>query len=226
MKSYHSHSKIGTEQGTVMVIFSVFMLAMVPLLALSIDTYFMVQGRLEEQNLAEYAALTSLDGYIIGSATGSNPTEANENGQTRALLHLKSIEGDNKITGLAEGSGWNFTQTSCSSTACSGSGWTLEFGILNQDTGEFTPAPDPLLINATRFSMELPDNSFYSLMRTQMNTSSGEGFSQSNNIKLPVSSVSYLFVDGDGEKHFRLYRNMASGVDDNSAGESLEINHT
>jgi hypothetical protein len=87
----------------------------------------------------------------------------------------------------------------------------LEYGTLDLLTGIFTQASDPGLINAVRFSMELPDNSFYSYLRTQVNKESGS--SQQDNMKLPVSAIGYMEVDGVGDKYFRLYRNRASGVD-------------
>jgi hypothetical protein len=200
-----------SERGAVVVIFSIFMLAIIPLLALSVDTYFMAQGRMDEQNIAEYASLTTLDGYIVGSEAEVNIENAHAAGQTKSLLYLKSIEGDNKVTGLAANSGWNLTQNSCNGTVCAGTGWTLEYGTLDLLTGIFTQASDPGLINAVRFSMELPDNSFYSYLRTQVNKESGS--SQQDNMKLPVSAIGYMEVDGVGDKYFRLYRNRASGVD-------------
>lgn len=225
----NTNSGVHSERGAVMVIFSVFILAMVPLMALAVDTYFMAQGRMEEQNIAEYAALTTLDGYIVGSeaevdmqnalTVGQTRSlvdiqNAHAAGQARSLVHLKSIEGDNNVTGLATDSGWNFTQNSCSGTVCSGTGWTLEFGTLDLVTGVFTPQDsDPSLINATRFSMELPDNSFYSFMRTQVSGSANQSPSQQDNIKLPVSAMVYVKTDVAGDKFFRLYRNKATGVD-------------
>lgn len=47
--SFSSNSSQNSEKGSVLVLFSVFMLMMIPLLALSIDSYFMVEGRLEER---------------------------------------------------------------------------------------------------------------------------------------------------------------------------------
>ena len=212
---YSNRTQLGihSERGAVIVIFSVFMLAMIPLLALSVDTYFMAQGRMEEQNIAEYAALTTLDGYMVGSEAEPQIQNKHAAGLERSLVHLKSIEGDNSVTGLSQNSGWNFTQNSCSGTVCSGSGWTLEYGELDLVTGVFEQSNDPGLINAIRFSLELPDNSFYNFMRTQVNGSANQSHSQQDNIKLPVSAMGYIEVDGIGDKYFRLYRNKASGVD-------------
>lgn len=231
MFCHHFQERESSEKGTVLVMFAVFMFALVPLLALSVDTYFMVQGRLEEQNLAEYATLTALDGYIVGSETGSTPQEMREAGIARSLVHLKSIEGENSVTGMKEGSGWNFSKDSCSTTSCVGSGWSLEYGYLDLDYGTFTPSPDPGLVNAIRFSIELPNNSFMSFFTNQAERQS-EGQVPSvnsiNNIKLPVSAIGYVAVDGSGAKYFRLYRNKATGVDgesDDDPNIHIDPNH-
>jgi hypothetical protein len=236
-KSFHNglHGKDASEKGTVMLVFAFFILTMVPLLALSIDTFFMSQGRLEEQNLAEYAALTTLDGYVRGINHVSP-----EHGQCKAnsLVFLKDMEGKNGVTGLTTGTPWNFSPTSCVGNQCSGSGWTAIFGSWDQLNSVFTPAPtdmpmdpesiNPELVNAVKFSMVIPDNGFVDYFRSMvMGSGSGEnvnsGVQEGENhhhevgagndtMKLPVTAVAYFAQEGS-LKYFRLTRVKASGSD-------------
>lgn len=210
---------LNTEQGAIIPMFAVFMVVMIPLLALSVDMYFMTQGRLEEQNLAEYAALTSLDGYV--KATEDNQLSP-DHGQskTNSLNFVKSIEGQNGVTGLTEGTDWNFTPTECTGNLCTGSGWSLQYGSWDGTT--FTPAVaevmedpesiDPTLVNAVKFSMKIPDSGFVNFFRKSISgTHEGQGSSQ--NIKLPVTAIGYVSKDLSG-KYFRLTRHRAMGEDD------------
>ncbi len=212
-------SKETSEKGGVILIFAMFTLTLIPLLALSIDTYFMAQGRLEEQNLAEYAALTTLDGYVSVAAEISDHDVA----RGQALDYLKSIEGENGVTGLTAGSGWNFTPTDCESSSCQGGGWTLQFGTWDGST--FTPAVpevpgeqesiDASTVDAIRITMEIPDGGFVDFFRTSVNNRMhGEGGASNRNIKLPASAIGYVVVDGSGDKYFRLARSRATGFDD------------
>lgn len=230
------YAKDSSEKGSVMVIFAFFILTMVPLLALSIDSYFMAQGRLEEQNLAEYAALTSLDGYVRGIDDGA---PAHEDGKAKSLLFLQDMEGKNGVTGLTSGSGWDFSTASCVGNECSGSGWRLIFGSWDPIDSVFTPAEadlpadpesiNPLIINAVRFSMEIPDNSFVDFFRSTVSGSGGgaddgaqarsahaddgdDDDGDDANIKMPVSAVAY-FEEIGSDKFFRLIRSRASGTD-------------
>ena len=217
-----------SEKGAVMLIFAFFVLIMMPLLALSIDSFFMSQGRLEEQNLAEYAALTTLDGYVRGINLSS---PEHEDAKAQSLLFLKDMEGKNGVTGLTSGSGWNLSPTSCAGNECSGSGWTMIFGSWDQLNSVFTPAPtdmpmdpesiNPELVNAVKFSMAIPDNGFVDFFRSAVMGNSLEEVqiprsledeSSNNNIKLPVSAVAYFVQDGTS-KYFRLTRVSASGTD-------------
>lgn len=221
-----------SEKGNVLIIFGFFILTMVPLLALSIDSYFMAQGRLEEQNLAEYAALTSLDGYVRKFEEFSGD---HSGCKTQSLSFLKDMEGKNGVTGLASDSGWNFSSTGCTGSECSGQGWKLTYGTWNQLSSEFTPSINPTLINAVKFTMEIPDNGFVDFFRTSLTSShnsnegpSGQGMSayggdndegdegdednEVDKIKLPVSAVAY-YINNGASKFFRLTRIEASGTD-------------
>lgn len=215
--SFSKESDIDTEKGSVMIIFAVFMMAMIPLLALSIDTYFMAQGRLEEQNLAEYAALTSLDGYVKVAEVSNDHSAA----KTEALAYLKSIEGDNGVTGLTEGSGWNFTPENCEGNQCSGGGWTLKFG--SWDGSTFYPAvpetsdPESIpadLVDAVRITMEIPDGGFVDYLRTSTAEEQEGNSVPEGNIKLPASAIAFVVRDGLGNKFFRLIRKKATGSDE------------
>jgi len=198
-----------SEKGGVIVIFSVFMMTMIPILALSIDTYFMVQGRLEEQNLAEYAALTSLDGYVAAAQELTDHAVVKE----QALTYLESIEGDNSVTGLIEGSGWSFTEHTCSGNLCTGGNWNLQFGDWDKALGIFTPAVpqtadpesiNPAWVDAIKITMVIPDGGFIDYFRKSVSGSP-------SNIKLPASAIAYMERDGSANKYFRLARIRASG---------------
>ncbi len=132
-------SEKNDEGGTVLMLTAIFMSAMLFLFVLSVDSHFMLQSRLEGQNVGEYFAIAALAGYKKANVT----TGGDEFGTRResAISFLQSMENINQIFGLTSGD-LDFSVYECSQNICTGNDWEIIFGRWTQigNTGQFSGA--------------------------------------------------------------------------------------
>jgi hypothetical protein len=125
------------ESGGVIIFLAFFLMGMISLLILSIDGHFLIQSRLEEQNISEYFSIAALTGFETAKHTGEEDDEFTAR-RNAALQFLQSIQNNNSVMGLYS-TGWDFSSASCDELSCFGNDWYLSFGQWNEidDNGQF-----------------------------------------------------------------------------------------
>lgn len=196
-----------SQKGAVLVIVSFFMMAMISLLALSVDGHFLLQSRLEEQNVTEYFSIATLSGYLKTDLTGTDDefTERRNN----ALVFLKSMEGTNSIFGLKSDE-LDFQSYSCEKQFCQGNNWSILFGQWLQygNSGEFIaamvveddpPFVEPTSVNAVKFTLNINKKSTVSFFTKYT----------SDNSQKTTSSIAFL--PNESFKKIRIAKITATG---------------
>jgi hypothetical protein len=121
------------EKGSIITIFTISLTVIIPILALSIDGYFMIQSRLDQQNITEYMSLAALSGFNEDALDDTDFGERRSN----AINAIQEIAQSNSIIGLSNSS-WDFAgNANCSGSSCTGLGWEVIFGY--SDGTNFVP---------------------------------------------------------------------------------------
>jgi hypothetical protein len=192
------------ERGGVLVFLALFMTGMIGLLALAVDGHFLLQSRLEEQNIAEYFSLAAMTGYE------KEPSDDFEAKRNAAIVLLMSIDESNTVTGMNQG--WDFSDHSCSGVQCSGDGWALTFGQWHQinNEGSFIPgqsvdeedpnAVDTSSIDAITLQLQYQKNNLLQFFNKPADGSNS----------VAVNTVAYR-VDNGSRRILRLAKITAGG---------------
>jgi uncharacterized membrane protein len=175
MKNFHSqqcramYSYTNEEKGAVFVLMALFMMGMIGLLTLAVDGHFMLQSRLEEQNIAEYFALAAMTGYENYENGPPGDFEAKRNA---AIELLSTIQTSNAITGIEQE--WNFNEHSCDGAHCSGDGWALTFGQWYYEDNSFNSGESDLVdmpIDAITLELQFQKNNLLQFFSKSENDS-------------------------------------------------------
>ncbi len=188
------------EKGTILLLFAVFMLAFIPMLALAVDGYFMIQSKLDEQNIAEYLSYSAISGYR--NSTGTLHTDK----AADSVRRMRVIQDKNNIIGVTNINTWNFDFNFCVSNFCAGDGWKIEFGQYDESSGNFIVLPpdsggpgqlDSSSVEAVRTSLNFPQSfNFISFFSGKSGSTYNNQGQVNNNIEMNSVGIAYIVDDG------------------------------
>ncbi len=195
------------ERGGVVIFTSLFMMTMIFLLVLSVDGHFLLQSKLEENNLTEYLGMAALANYRKMLHDGQVGEQGPSIVARSVFQSLKIIGEENSITGLHDW-GWDFYEFDCTGISCKGDGWEMVLGQWNPNTtgesGIFINCDpnDPDVydcINAVKVSLEYKKSSlitFFSPPGTNSDKVRSRSVSYFTSEELKVIRVANTFISG------------------------------
>jgi uncharacterized membrane protein len=182
------------QKGAVLVLSVIFLMAMLSFLMLSVDGHFLLQSRLENQNISEYYAVAAFAGYQ--KAEVSDSSKEFEERRNSALSFLHSMQSTNYALGMkANESEWDFSNPQCTGITCKGAGWEMVFGqwVHEGNEGYFIPGAalddenpesiDPTSVNAVQMELVFKKSSVIQFFHTSHEQDSGN---------VPITSIAYL----------------------------------
>lgn len=175
------------EKGGIIVFTSLFLTGMIFLLALSVDGHFLIQSKLEENNITEYLGMAALTGFKKSSSIEL------EERILHAISMLETIGSKNKISGVDYS--WDFggSTPNCGNNICSGDQWSVMFGhwVYDDINSDIIPCdsedPDVLdCINAVKFTLSFKKENLVSFFNKD---------SSQNNATYSSSSIAFVPLD-------------------------------